>query len=52
MEDDSYQNYESLKYIKTPENILVKQMKSLYIDQQRRLKQKETRLNRKCKCCG
>ena len=51
MEDDSYESYENLKYVNNNENILVKQLKSLYLDQQRRLKQKEARLNRKCKCC-
>ena len=50
MNEDSYESYENLSSMNTSENILVKQLRSLYIEQQRRLKQKEAKLNRKCKC--
>ncbi len=45
---DSYDSYEYLKNINNNENILTKQLTSIYIDQQKRLKAKESKRKRKC----
>jgi len=53
--DESYESYESLKTMRTDSssNILEKQLRSIYLEQQKRIKENDNRQKRIkwCKCC-
>jgi len=54
-DDESYESYESLKNMRTDSssNILEKQLRSIYLEQQKRIKENYNKQKRFkwCKCC-